>query len=93
MEGESRSSPWREGGIRLITIAHSLVTYQVSALSPATCDHCLAAIRTELIQVPGVVGVDVTPARSRVSVLTDGPVDQELIREAFAAAGCGVVDP
>jgi copper chaperone CopZ len=77
----------------LITIAYSLVTYEVSGLSVATCDHCLVAIKSELIQVPGVVGVDITPERSRVSVLTDGPVDQGRVREAFAAAGCGVVDP
>ncbi|WP_171075157.1 heavy-metal-associated domain-containing protein [Nonomuraea basaltis] len=76
----------------MITVAYSLVTYEVSSLSPATCEHCLAAIRSELIQVPGIVGVDVTPERSRVSVLTGGPVDQGLVQEAFAAAGCGVVD-
>ncbi|TMR09687.1 heavy-metal-associated domain-containing protein [Nonomuraea turkmeniaca] len=74
----------------MITIAYSLVTYEVSGLSPATCEHCLSAIRSELIQVRGVVGVDVTPARSRVGVLTDGPVDRGLIEAAFAAAGCDV---
>jgi copper chaperone CopZ len=77
----------------LITIAYSLVTYEVSGLSVATCEHCLSALRSELIQVPGVVGVDVTPERSRVSVLTDGPVDQGLVEAAFEAAGCGVLDP
>ncbi|SEH02575.1 Copper chaperone CopZ [Nonomuraea solani] len=76
----------------MITTAYSLVAYDVSSLTPETCEHCLAAVRSELIQVPGVVGVDVTPARSRVSVLADGRLDQELIKEAFAAAGCGAVD-
>ncbi|MEV0197154.1 heavy metal-associated domain-containing protein [Nonomuraea sp. NPDC050691] len=51
----------------------------------------MADIKAELIQVPGVVGVDVTPATSRISILTDGPVDDAAIRTAMEAAGCGVI--
>ncbi|MDR8412272.1 heavy-metal-associated domain-containing protein [Nonomuraea sp. 3-1Str] len=76
----------------MITVAYSLVAYQLTGLSSETCDHCLATIRTELIQVPGVVGVEVTPATSRVSILTDGPVDERSVRAAIEAAGCVVVE-
>ncbi|WP_020578140.1 heavy-metal-associated domain-containing protein [Actinopolymorpha alba] len=76
----------------MITVAYSLVTYHVTDLSPATCDHCLTAIRTELIQVPGIVGVEVEPATGKVSILTDGPVSEDLVRTAIDAAGCSVTD-
>ncbi|MEV0143842.1 MULTISPECIES: heavy-metal-associated domain-containing protein [unclassified Nonomuraea] len=75
----------------MITVAYSLVAYQVTGLLPDACDHCVADIKAELIQVPGVVGVDVTPATSRISILTDGPVDEAAIRTAMEAAGCGVI--
>jgi hypothetical protein len=42
--------------------------------------------------VPGVVGVDVNPAEGKVSVLTNGPVEEKLIRAAIDAAGCAVID-
>ncbi|AQZ62475.1 Copper chaperone [[Actinomadura] parvosata subsp. kistnae] len=76
----------------MITVAYSLVAYRIAGLSPETCGHCLAAIKSELIQVPGVVGVEVDPAEGRVSVLTDGPVGEEQVRVAVEAAGCAVAD-
>ncbi|MEV0344115.1 cation transporter [Nonomuraea sp. NPDC050680] len=75
----------------MITVAYSLVAYRVTGLSPKTCAHCLGTVKAELIQVPGVVGVDVDPAESRVSILTDGPVDELEVRAAMEAAGCDVV--
>lgn len=75
----------------MITVACSLVAYKVTGLSPDACDQCVASIKAELIRVPGVVGVDVTPASSRVSILTDGPVDEDAVRTALEAAGCGVL--
>ncbi|MCA2222483.1 cation transporter [Nonomuraea aurantiaca] len=76
----------------MITVAYSLVAYCVTGLSPETCEHCLSAVKAELIQVPGVVGVDVDPAESRVSILTDGPVSELEVRAAMEAAGCDVVE-
>ncbi|MEV4360889.1 heavy-metal-associated domain-containing protein [Nonomuraea sp. NPDC049625] len=74
----------------MITVAYSLVAYRVTGLSSATCEHCLAAVKLELIQVPGVVGVDAAPDEGRVSILTDGPVDEGQVRAAIEAAGCTV---
>ncbi|MEV4471325.1 heavy metal-associated domain-containing protein [Nonomuraea sp. NPDC049504] len=76
----------------MITVAYSLVAYRVTGLSPETCEHCLAAIRVELIQVPGVVGVEVDPGEGRVSILTDGPVEEGQVHAAMEAAGCAVAD-
>lgn len=58
--------------------------------SPLACT-CVAAIKAEIISVPGVVGVDVTPAVSKISILIDGPVSEETIRSAMEAAGCGLI--
>lgn len=76
----------------MITVAYSLVAYRVSGMSEQTCEHCLTCLRSELIKVPGVVGVDVQAAEGKVSILTDGPVDDALVRSAVEAAGCDVVD-
>ncbi|NUW29918.1 heavy-metal-associated domain-containing protein [Nonomuraea sp. SMC257] len=76
----------------MITVAYSLVTYQVAGLAPDACDHCVSGIKAELIRLPGVVGVDVTPSAAKVSVLTDGPVEAEAIRAALEAAGCPGVE-
>ncbi|MFE3451937.1 heavy-metal-associated domain-containing protein [Nonomuraea sp. NPDC059194] len=75
----------------MITVAYSLVTYIVTGLSPDSCGHCLAGIKAELIQVPGVVGVDMNPREAKISVLTDGPLDEDLVKAAIDAAGCDVV--
>ncbi|MGV9778220.1 heavy-metal-associated domain-containing protein [Streptosporangium sp. NPDC003464] len=74
----------------MITVAYSLVSYQVSEISSETCAHCLDSIRVELIQVPGIVGVELTPETGRVSILTDGPVPERLVIDALEAAGCEV---
>ncbi|GAA3235968.1 heavy-metal-associated domain-containing protein [Nonomuraea helvata] len=76
----------------MITVAYSLVTYHVSGLSTKSCEHCLASIRSELILVPGVVGVDLNLEESKVSILTDGPVDDSRVKDAIAAAGCDVLN-
>jgi copper chaperone CopZ len=63
-----------------------------SASSSESCDHCLTSLKAELIQVPGIVGVDIKPSDRKVSILTDGPVDERLIREAMDLAGCEFVE-
>ncbi|WP_433419525.1 heavy-metal-associated domain-containing protein [Microtetraspora malaysiensis] len=75
----------------MITIAYSLVGYHVTGLSSGTCDHCVAAIKADLIKVPGVVGVEVDPGAGKVSVLTNSAVDEDLVRAAMDLAGCEIV--
>ena len=63
-------------------------TYQVQGM---TCDHCVRAVTTELVMVPGVRSVDIDLAAGSVSVTSDGPLDLELIREAVDEAGYELV--
>lgn len=59
-------------------------TYQVSGM---TCDHCVRAVTTELVLLPGVRSVDVDLAQGAVTVTSDGPLDLEQVREAIDEAG------
>jgi len=59
-------------------------TYRVSGM---TCDHCVRAVTTELVLLPGVRSVDVDLAEGSVTVTSDGPLDLEDVREAVDEAG------
>ena len=59
-------------------------TYQVAGM---TCDHCVRAVTTELVMLPGVRSVDVDLAEGSVTVTSDGPLDLEQVREAVDEAG------
>lgn len=52
-----------------------------------TCDHCVRAVTTELVLLPGVRSVDVDLGDGAVTVVSDGPLDLELVREAVDEAG------
>ena len=59
-------------------------TYSVSGM---TCDHCVRAVTTDLVLVPGVRSVDVDLAEGAVTVTSDGPLDLDVVREAVDEAG------
>ena len=59
-------------------------TYRVSGM---TCDHCVRAVTTELVLLPGVRSVDVDLAEGSVTVASDGPLDLEDERETGDQAG------
>ena len=59
-------------------------TYQVSGM---TCDHCVRAVTTELIMLPGVRSVDIDLGEGAVTVTSDEPLDPEVVREAIDEAG------
>ena len=59
-------------------------TYRVDGM---TCDHCVRAVTTELVMVPGVRSVDVDLAQGTVTVTSDGPIDLDDVREAVDEAG------
>ena len=59
-------------------------TYSVSGM---TCDHCVRAVTTELVLLPGVRSVDVDLAEGAVTVTSDGPLDVDEVREAIDEAG------
>ncbi|WP_433331434.1 heavy-metal-associated domain-containing protein [Spirillospora sp. CA-294931] len=62
----------------------SSVTYTVTGM---TCGHCVSSVKGEVGQVAGVTGVDVDLATGQVTVSSDGPVDDALIRDAIDEAG------
>lgn len=55
-----------------------------------TCGHCAASVTEELEEVPGVKNVEVllvSGGPSKVTVLTDVPLDDEALRDAITQAG------
>ena len=52
-----------------------------------TCDHCVASVREEVGEVPGVSDVDVDLATGRVVVTAASPVDDDAVRAAVEEAG------
>jgi copper chaperone len=58
-------------------------TYAVQGM---TCEHCVASVREEVAEVPGVTAVDVDLATGRLTVAGEG-VPEDAVREAVAAAG------
>jgi copper chaperone len=64
----------------------SETTFQVTGM---TCEHCAAAVTTEVSAVPGVTGVDVTVETGTVVVHGDD-VDGQAVRAAIDEAGYAV---
>jgi len=59
--------------------------YQVTGM---TCGHCEMAIRSEVGEIAGVSGIDVSSASGHLAVTTDGdPVDDAAVLAAVEEAG------
>ena len=55
-----------------------------------TCGHCVMSVSEELSEIPGVKNVDVilnSGATSKVTVLTDTPLDDAALSDAVSEAG------
>lgn len=52
-----------------------------------TCGHCVASVREEIGEIPGVTGVDVTLDTGAVRVTSDREIDRSQISAAVAEAG------
>ena len=63
-------------------------TYSVEGM---TCEHCVRAVTTELVILPGVQSVDVDLESGAVTVTSNGPLDQSAVREAIDEAGYELV--
>ena len=66
----------------------STSSYTVNGM---TCEHCVRAVSSEVGQVPGVNGVSVDLASGRVTVTSEGPVDDAAIGAAVDEAGYEMV--
>ena len=59
-----------------------------------TCGHCVMSVSEELSEIPGVKNVDVilnSGATSKVTVLTDTPLDDSALSDAVSEAGVTLV--
>jgi len=52
-----------------------------------TCGHCVQAVTSELVKVPGVRDVEVDLATGEVTVGSDAPLPIDLVRVAVDDAG------
>ena len=52
-----------------------------------TCGHCVNAVTEEVSAVPGVTGVDVDLATGGLTVTSEAPVDEAVVRAAVEEAG------
>jgi copper chaperone len=62
----------------------STATYTVTGM---TCGHCVASVTEEVEQVAGVTAVHVDLATGQVTVTSEAPVDDVLIKGAVEEAG------
>jgi copper chaperone CopZ len=56
-----------------------------------TCAHCERTLRTELSEVPGVVGVDADATSGRVRLQHTSPVERAAVESAVTEAGYTVL--
>ena len=59
-----------------------------------TCGHCVMSVKEELGEIPGVKNVDVilnSGVTSKVTVLTDTPLDDAALSDAVSEAGYTLV--
>jgi len=61
----------------------SVKTYTVVGM---TCGHCVASVKEEVGEIPGVTGVEVDLATGRLDVTGEG-VSNEAVRRAVEEAG------
>lgn len=62
----------------------STATYTVTGM---TCGHCVSSVTEEVEQIAGVTGVDVDLGTGRVTVTSDAPLDDALVKSAVEEAG------
>ena len=59
-------------------------TYTVTGM---TCSHCVMSVTEEVTEVAGVTDVDVDLASGKMTVTSEGPVEESAIRGAVEEAG------
>ncbi len=64
------------------------ITLKVEGMS---CNHCKMAVEKAVKKVPGVQGVDATPAENSVKITHDGSSNLEAIKQAIMNEGYVVV--
>ena len=62
----------------------STATYTVTGM---TCEHCVASVTEEVLEIAGVTAVDVDLATGALTVTSDLPVSETDVRSAVDEAG------
>ena len=62
----------------------STATFTVSGM---TCEHCVASVSDEVLEVAGVTVVDVDLPTGRLTVTSDQPVSEDEVAAAVVEAG------
>jgi copper chaperone CopZ len=52
-----------------------------------TCGHCVSSVTEEVEQIAGVTGVDVDLKTGAVTVTSEAPLDDALVKDAVEEAG------
>jgi copper ion binding protein len=66
------------------------MTSSILTVIGMTCAHCVAAVTEEVGRLLGVTAVDVDLASGRVTVTSDGPLDDVALAAAVDEAGYAV---
>jgi len=62
----------------------STATFTVSGM---TCEHCVASVSDEVLEIAGVTVVDVDLPTGRLTVTSDQPVSEDAVASAVDEAG------
>ena len=62
----------------------STATYTVSGM---TCEHCVASVSDEVLEIAGVTGVDVDLPTGRLTITSDQPLSEDVVASAVNEAG------
>jgi copper chaperone CopZ len=63
-------------------------TYDIKGM---TCGHCEGRVTSEILSIPGVIGVIASAEKANVTIESDGEISQESIEFAIGRAGYSVV--
>jgi copper chaperone CopZ len=59
-------------------------TYTVTGM---TCGHCVSSVTEEVLEIPGVEGVEVVLETGALSITSAEPIDEAAVRAAVEEAG------
>jgi len=64
-----------------------MITTETYMVEGMTCEHCVRAVTSEILLLPGVQQVNVDLESGAVTVTSDNPLDRSSVAEAVDEAG------
>ena len=62
------------------------------AIKGMTCGHCEGRVNTEIMAIPGVIGVVVSAEKAHAIITSESEISGDAIESAVRAAGYSLVD-